>query len=301
MAAEYHAGERAVQRRAGVEAMAQRVGLSIKDALPPAAQAFVREQPLVVVASTDAQGGVWASLLVGPPGFIEPLDDQTLRIDAAPFAGDPLTENIQAQGQVGLLLIDLATRRRMRVNGVATRQSNGQLVVQAQQVYANCPKYIQARNLAPAPDAQASLPTVQRGALLTPQQQQWIARADTFFIATAHPEHGADASHRGGNPGFVRVVDAGTLLFPDYAGNTMFQTLGNLHSNPQAGLLFADFATGSLLQVSGTAEVRWDAAEAAAFAGAERLVRFVVTTVVELRGVSPLQAPTVAPSPFNPA
>ena len=113
-------------------------------------------------------------------------------------------------------------------------------------------------------------------------------------IATAHPERGADASHRGGNPGFVRIVDAHTLLIPDYAGNTMFLTLGNIQANPRAGLLFVDFASGSLLQLSGTAEIGWDSAETALFAGAERVLRFIVTTAVELRGISPLRAATVA-------
>ena len=299
MAGPYHAGELAVQRRAGVEAMAERVGMSIKDTMPPAAQAFVRELALAVVASTDDQGNLWASLLVGPPGFLEPLDPQTLDINAAPFTGDPLADNLLAHSAVGLLLIDVATRRRMRVNGVAEVQPNGHLRVRAQQVYANCPKYIQARTLVPTLARPIAAPVL-RTPVLTPDQQHLIAHADTFFIATAHPDGGADASHRGGNPGFVHV-DAGTLLFPDYAGNTMFQTLGNIQSNPHAGMLFVDLATGTLVHLTGTAEIVWDAAAAAAYAGAERAVRFVVTAVVELQGANPLRATAVEYSPFNPA
>ena len=300
MAERYHAGELAVQRRAGVEAMAQRVGMSIKETMPPAAQAFVRELPLAVVASTDAQGDLWASLLVGLPGFLEPVDAQTLDINAVPFAGDPLADNLATHSAVGLLLIDLATRRRMRVNGVAEVQPNGHLRLRARQVYANCPKYIQARTLVPTFTQPMASPVL-RTPLLTPDQQHLIAHADTFFIATAHPEHGADASHRGGNPGFVQIADAGTLLFPDYAGNTMFQTLGNIQSNSHAGMLFVDLTTGALVHLTGTAEIVWDAAVAAAFAGAERVVRFVVTAVVELQGANPLRATNVEPSPFNPA
>jgi len=213
--------------------------------------------------------------------------------------GDLLADHLQAHDAVGLLLIDLATRRRMRLNGLARVQPDGTLLVQVQQVYANCPKYIQARDLV-IEDMLPVVPSVQRTTLLTPEQQRWIAHTDTCFIATAHPERGADASHRGGNPGFVRIVDARTLLIPDYAGNTMFQTLGNIQANPRAGLLFVDFASGLLLQLSGTAEIGWDSAEAALFAGAERVLRFIVATAVELRGISPLRAATVTASSFNP-
>lgn len=299
MAANYHAGELAVQRRVGVAAMSQRVGLSIKNAMPPAAQAFVREQPLVVVASTDVEGNLWASLLVGPPGFMEAVDERTLSINASMFTGDPLADNLQAHGAVGLLLIDPATRQRMRLNGDGAMQPDGTLLVRAQQVYANCPKYIQTRDLVVDP-APLGSPVVRRTPLLSPEQQQWVTRADTFFIATAHPEGGADASHRGGNAGFVHVVDSGTLLFPDYGGNTMFQTLGNLQANPYAGLLFIDFASGSLLQLSGTAEILWNPAEVAALGGAERVVRFVLTTAVELHCASPLRATAADYSQFNP-
>jgi uncharacterized protein len=300
VAAVYHAGELAVQRRAGVETIAQRVGLSIKDAMPPAAQAFAREQPLAVVASMDEKNNVWASLLVGTSGFMEPLDERTLRINVKPFVGDPLAANLHTHSAVGLLLIDVATRRRMRLNGDAVRQDDGTLLVQAQQVYANCPKYIQARDLS-VNQAATTVPSVQHGTQLTPEQHAWIARADTFFIATAHPERGADASHRGGNGGFVRVADAQTLLFPDYAGNTMFQTLGNIQTNGRVGLLFVDYASGSLLQLTGSAEILWDAGEAALFAGAERVVRFVLTKAIELTGASSLRAAAVDYSPFNPA
>ena len=82
--------------------------------------------------------------------------------------------------------------------------------------------------------------------------------ADTFFVASAHPRRGTDVSHRGGDPGFVRMLDDHTLRVPDYAGNSMFNTLGNLHVNPRAGLLFVDFDRWRTLQLTGTATIRFD-------------------------------------------
>src|SRR5262249_33115503 len=153
-----------------------------------------------------------------------------------------------------LLAIDLATRRRYRMNGRGTLDDDG-LLVEVEQVYANCPQYIHPRRLEPG---QAPSPPGARsvlGAALAARQQSWIAAADTFFIASTHPTRGADASHRGGGPGFVHVLDPARLSFPDYPGNNMFNTLGNLAVEPRAGLVFPDFETGNTLQLSGRATV----------------------------------------------
>lgn len=71
---------------------------------------------------------------------------------------------------------------------------------------------------------------------MTPKQQHWIQQAGTLFIASSHPERGADVSHRGGHPGFIRVEDAQTIIIPDYSGNNMFNTLGNILVNASARL-----------------------------------------------------------------
>ncbi len=89
-------------------------------------------------------------------------------------------------------------------------------------------------------------------------QISMITRSDTFFVASAHAERGVDASHRGGNPGFVQVLDEQTLRIPDYIGNSLFNTLGNFTVNPNAGLVFVDFEEGTTLQVIGKAKILWD-------------------------------------------
>jgi uncharacterized protein len=132
-------------------------------------------------------------------------------------------------------------------------------------------------------------------------QQRLIRQADTFFIASHHPEGGTDASHRGGHPGFVSVLNDDRLVWPDYAGNTMFQTLGNISVNPHAGLLFIDFERGRTLQLTGRASILWDRKRTAEFAGAERLVEFDVDEVVEIAGAHSLEWRFLDYSPENPA
>ena len=296
----YHAGELGVQVRAGVQELAEQSERVIKTTIKPVAQEFLRQQPLAFVASVDAQGWVWASVVAGPPGFMVAVDDGTIHIGEAPALSDPLHDNLRVNSDVGLLIMEFATRRRMRVNGRAELQPDGSFYVHARQVYANCPKYIQARRFEVITSAEQNPSDVSRTDRLTASQEQWLTHADTFFIATAHPEGGADASHRGGNPGFVTVVDPNTLIWPDYVGNMMFNTLGNIAANPRAGLLFLDFDTGSTLQLAGEANIIWDAAQVAQYKEAERLVSYRIEQVLEIQNKLPLRWEFESYSPFNP-
>ncbi len=109
-----------------------------------------------------------------------------------------------------------------------------------------------------------------------------IAEADTFFVASyvdVDGERSVDVSHRGGQAGFVQV-EGNRLTIPDFAGNLHFNTLGNLLLNPRAGLLFIDFNTGDLLQLSGRTEIILDGPQVEAFQGAERLWTIDVEQVV---------------------
>jgi uncharacterized protein len=264
---QFHGGEIGVQTRVGVASTGARVARGIGDRLSDRALDFLNDQRLAVVAGTDAQGALWASALRGEPGFLRGLGGGALEIATGFPPGDPLERVFALPAPVGALVIDLAERRRLRVNGTAQLKDDV-LLVTPSEVFFNCPKYIHPRE--PPPLAPAGPRRV--GTALEPAQREWIARADTFFIATAHAERGPDASHRGGEPGFVRVLDAHHLVFPDFSGNAMFQTLGNLAVDARAGLLFVDFASGATLQLSGRAEILWEP---------ERRVRFAVERWVE--------------------
>lgn len=295
----FHEGELAVQAQAGVQEMASRVGKSIRSVIPLAAQEFLSSQPFAVFSSIDQHGRVWLSILGGQPGFMRALDERTIQIQAMPTTDDPLTENILANAEIGMIVIEFATRRRMRMNGTA-KIDNNSIHIHTEQVYSNCPKYIQARTW--QSQNQSHKPTsVQHSAEFSDEHRSWIQQADTFFIASHHKEGGADASHRGGNPGFIQVLDKNTLRFPDYTGNTMFQTLGNISVNPNCGLLFIDFQRGATLQLSGTAKIIWDRNELAEFTDAERAVEFRASEDIEIVGAIPLRWGFVSYSPHNPA
>jgi predicted pyridoxine 5'-phosphate oxidase superfamily flavin-nucleotide-binding protein len=275
----YHPGELAVQARAGVRDKAARVGNSIHGEIPPVAARFLEERSWVVIATAEEDGRPWVSLLAGRPGFVRVEDARTVTLAAAPRPGDPLERSVAVSRYAGLLGIDLATRRRMRLNGALRRADDGGLRIEASQVFTNCPRYIHQRPDPLPPGAGGRAPW--RGSGLTDRQRDWIRGADTCFIGTLHPEYGADASHRGGPPGFIEV-DGNRLIWPDYAGNMMYTTLGNIAEHPRAGLLVPDFATGALLLLSGRAGIVWEEAKVARVPGAERLVELEVDAVIEL-------------------
>ncbi|MDG4863585.1 pyridoxamine 5'-phosphate oxidase family protein, partial [Streptomyces sp. T-3] len=206
----------------------------------------------------------------------------------------------EQDAKVGMIAIEPATRRRMRINGTSGPTGRG-LRVTPDQVIANCPKYLQKRDFTLLPQAewQAGAPR-QRTTGLSTAQQLAVSTADTFFVSTASPAGDADASHRGGNPGFVQVLSPTHLRWPDYIGNAMFLTLGNLELHPEAGLVFPDWETGSMLQLTGTARTNWDTDERARIPGAQRLVDFFVTGVQETPNALPLRWSEPGYSRFNP-
>ncbi len=282
----FHEGERQMQTLAGVRDRLAALGEQmIRTSMPEQHRTFFAQLPFVLAGSVDAEGQPWASILANPPGFIGSPDARHLLIRAKPLAADPLRETLVAGANLALLGIEQATRRRNRMNGIVERMDDDGFLVGVQQSFGNCPKYIQARQVEYR--AIEGTGTVHSAPALDEPARQIIARADTLFIATAHPgahhgtarSHGVDVSHRGGKPGFVRAEGDDALILPDFAGNRFFNTLGNIMLNPRAGLLFVDFETGDLLYLAADARIVFDSAEMDAFAGAERLLRFEIRHV----------------------
>jgi predicted pyridoxine 5'-phosphate oxidase superfamily flavin-nucleotide-binding protein len=282
-ASPFHEGERAVQARVLVRERIEQTGRRLlRDFMPEEHREFFEDLPFLIAASEAEEGDVWASLLVGEPGFVRSPDPRRLRVAHRPLPGDPLAGNLRVGAPLGLLGIELATRRRNRANGRVLSVDRESFEVAVEQSFGNCKQYIQARAGAFA-EPSSVRPPVREGSLLSPMAVEVLRRADTTFIATASShaalggKEGLDASHRGGLPGFIRVDVGGgesVLTLPDFSGNFMFNSFGNLEVNPHAGFLALDFARGFVLSLSGSARVIWNGPEVASFAGAQRLLEF---------------------------
>lgn len=292
----FHAGEIAVQERVGVHERAERSAThSIRDHLIEQHRDFYPLLPMLFTGFLDVDGRPWASILTGPPGFSHALDERRLRINALPAPGDPLAAGLRDGLSVGCLGLQWETRRRNRVNGLVSGFDGDGFTLDVIHAFGNCPKYIQTREAVAALEPGAALQETRTA--LNADDRALIAQADTFFIATAVAD-GADVSHRGGKPGFLRLEEDGVLSWPDYAGNNFFNTLGNIETNSRAGFLIPDWEPGRILQMTGNAEIRWDIEARVGLPGAKRAMAFKASEVRSLPNVIPDRWALLESSPF---
>ena len=301
----FHEGELEVQKRAGVLQEGAQNSQVIQDSIIKGALRFVSQQSMAVLGSMDSEQNLWASVLVGQAGFMRADDERTVTFDIGNMArnpDDPFWKNITSHPEVGMLVIELASRRRLRVNGKITRESEKLLRLKVNESYPNCPKYIQRRQVTTNLIGTDQGPLVaDRGEALGPEQRAVITKADTLFVASVHPERGVDASHRGGNPGFVRVMDDRTFRVPDYEGNCMFNTLGNFAATPRAGVIFLDFERQRTLQCIGRPEILWDMDDPTGESGGtNRFWQFHIDRWVDIAHGHQLKWSFQDYSPYNP-
>ncbi len=284
----FHAGEVALQQRTGVHERMATVGRQfIRDHMPDQHRELFEKLPTLLLATLDDAGQPWPTMLAGGAGFVRTPDARTMRIGATLAEGDPARAGLREGAPVGVLGLEPHTRRRNRMNGVVGAVDAEGFSVQVVQSFGNCPKYIQGRE----PELRRERipgPAQREGARLSAAARALIARSDTLFIASSSAARiaeagtggaGVDVSHRGGPPGFVAIEhgEAGDrLTLPDYVGNYLFNTLGNLLLWPRAGLLFVDWQDGHVLQLAATAQIVHEGAALAAFPGAQRLLQLEV-------------------------
>ena len=302
----FHPGEQELQTRTGKRDQVESIGRKIiRSYMPEQHRQFYSQLPFMVIGSVDNQGWPWASLLPGKPGFVQSATPTTLDISTQAIKGDPLSEALKTlDAPLGLLGIELNTGRRNRVNGRVIESSRHGIRFKVGQSFGNCSKYIQHRSINFIADAGETSRTDNRQifSVFDHQARSLIKAADTFFVASFveakdHPNiEGVDVSHRGGQPGFVKI-DANTLTVPDYSGNYLFNTLGNFLINPKAGLIFIDYTSGQLLMLTGTVELLWKVnKENQSLQGANRAWRFTLDHGIRLNDALAFKATLAEPS-----
>jgi uncharacterized protein len=269
--------------------------------MPDQHRLFFGQLPFALLGVLDRAGNPWATVLSGRPGFLASPDPSILCIDACPADSDPGAEGIYVGARIALLVIELPTRRRNRMNGIVVDLDVSGFVVRVEQSFGNCPQYIQRRDYGGFRPHQ--FPSAEPLDFDNAWALDLLQRTDTAFIASSTPPRetppggGVDVSHRGGMPGFIHIAEDGALEVPDYRGNRYFNTLGNLIAYPRAALAIPDFTTGDLLQLTGSTAIIWDGPLVASIPGAERLWRLQPSRVVRLRDALPLQ---LGPPEFSP-
>lgn len=305
MSSPFHIGEQWVQIRAGVREKAEQIGnRMIRSFMPEQHREFFAQLPALLVAAVDGEGQPHASVLCGAPGFAWSPHPALLSVDARPQADDPIASLLNPRAAVGLLGLEWPTRRRNWMNGRILEGDERGFSVAVAQSFGNCPKYIQARDW----QAITRLPGLtHEGDGLDQQWLALVADADTLFIASRSSDPdggGVDISHRGGPAGFVEIGRDGRLWMPDYSGNRLFNTLGNLVREPRCGLLLIDFSSGDLLHLQARAELIWpeqyEALGVTPPPGAERMLALTPARWTLRRSRLPLAFAAPRISPFLP-
>lgn len=303
----FHKGEQEAQTRAGTRDRTEMIGQrAIRTFMPDQYRSFFEQLPFLVLGSVDPDGWPWASIVSGGQGFVTSPSETTLKIAAKPSPYDPLGNSMISGAPIGVLGIELGTRRRNRMNSTISELSSSGIRLDVQQSFGNCPKYIQTHDITfirePEDPIQLRADTFDH---LDEAARAAIAEADTFFVssyvtaASGKASEGVDVSHRGGKAGFMKV-DGNTLTIPDFAGNNFFNTIGNFLEVPKAGLLFPDFATGDVLMLTGSVEMLWaDHPEVQSFEGAERGWRFTVDHGVRIYDALPFRTQFNEYSPYS--
>lgn len=304
----FHQGEKKLHTLYGNEERLEKIGrMIIRPFMPDQHREFYSQLPFIVVGSIDQQGAPWASFLFGAIGFISSPDDKSLAFSGSTVNGDPLSANLAIGSPVSFLGIEPPTRRRNRLNAIVDKVFESGFSVRVVQSFGNCPQYIQTRNMAFKRDPQANLDT--KKTIFTefnPPLAAFLKKADTLFVASHNPfddkedTGGVDINHRGGMPGFIRI-EKNSLLIPDYRGNNSFNTLGNFVLNPKAGLLFVDFDTGDVIQMTGKTELLLDLTEdEKQRLSAERAWQFTLEKGHVLKNACPIKWTFGDYSPRNP-
>ncbi|KAJ4983679.1 oxidoreductase [Stagonosporopsis vannaccii] len=256
--------------------------------LTPQASFMLQRAPLLAIGTLDAESRPWTTVWGGAPGFSEPIggdfvgtrtlvDSKYDPVVQSLIGGAEKGEMLQPKGDGKMLAglaIDLVTRKRVKIAGkmaagtvrevdietgdsgalpddVPKTQDQIQLVTKIEESMGNCPKYLNQYELKPA---LVTSKLLHEGPGLSSEGRALIDKADMFFLSTA-TANDMDTNHRGGPPGFVRSISPTCIIYPEYSGNRLYQSLGNLQMNPRIGLTFPDYETGSVLYTTGEAEI----------------------------------------------
>ncbi len=257
----FHEGEIKMQESIGVGERLEELGKRmIRDHMPDQHRDFFAQLSMIHIGITDKTGHPYALIRTGKPGFIESPDANTLIINSEPIAGEPEELIIEPGAKISIVGVEFESRRRNRLNATITSCQDNRLEMRVDQSYGNCPKYIQIREMSSVANLDAAHKT-EESTIINDTLKSIIDNADTLFIASRapvlddDPKAGVDINHRGGNPGFIEIIDDQTIMIPDYTGNNFFNTYGNILLDNRVGLQIMDFENSSVLNVEGRAEI----------------------------------------------
>jgi hypothetical protein len=238
----YHDGQRAVQDEAKTRIVADRLA----DWVGPVGE-FSAGADMFLLATEDGEGALRFTVLSGPPPFVEIVGPSTLRLPVPPSAVliDP------EPAPSGGLAINLSTWRRARMNGMLAPEGRETCTLETAETFTLCRKYM-APSIGIGDALQIGPVAREPLALDDPWLAVVLATAEAAFLASISPSGGPDVAHRGGPPGFITLdADERRLTWPEYIGDGVFKSAGNVRATGAVTLLVLDIASGDGVELTG--------------------------------------------------
>lgn len=293
------------------------------------------DSPLVAFGTLDQRGRPWTTIWGGEAGFCRPIAQGFIGANTEADARfDPVFQELFATPDdelperkivdekvikpeggkpMAALTIDLETRDRVKLSGrfvagaVTSRTDAGtgafQMALQVEESLGNCPKYLNKKHITPHSPHPVLL-SDGSGLPLPSEAVDLLAKADLFFISSKHGNGNMDVNHRGGPPGFMRLfrneASEVTLIYPEYSGNRLYQTLGNLQEDPVAGIVVPDFETGDVLYLTGRTTTLFGDKAAAYLPRTKLAVKIEIDEARFVRDGLPFRGAVIDYSPYNP-
>jgi len=295
--------------------------------LSPGAGYMIQGAPLLALGTLDDQDRPWTTIWGGDPGFGRPVAKNVIGVKTvvdrrfdpvveALLGGADEGEIVREEGDgrmVGGLTIDLESRMRVKLHGhmiAGAMEGNGdgekgvakaQLVVSINKSVGNCPKYLNSKRIipfTPKPRLVSDSPK------LPPEALALLEKADMFFMSSSDGAEDVDTNHRGGPAGFVRLISndesGAVIVYPEYSGNRMYETLGNLKMNPLAGITVPDFDTGDVLYMTGKTEILISKEASSVLLRSNLAVKLTVTSARFVEKGLTFKGIPEESSPYNP-
>ena len=333
----WHPGERAVHSLLKVRTSAR--GNPTSPGMPYSYGIRVASSPLLAVGTLDESGRPWTALWFGERGFARPVAQGVLGVQSVvAFAadgkgegkgGDPVIEAlgllaapgggegemVKPEGgkKMSALSIDLESRDRVKLVGkmvvgaLAGGEEEGvkevQVAMAVEGSLGNCPKYLNTKVLSGRIPTPRVVERVEGAGWLGEDALRVVDRADMFFLSSVGGGS-MDTNHRGGPRGFVRVLrndEGGTVLvYPEYSGNQLYQTLGNLQADARVGVVIPDYETSDVLYLTGETELLVGEKAAAVMPHAKLAVKITVAEARFVKDGLAFRGEPGEPSPYNP-
>ncbi|KAK5987898.1 hypothetical protein PT974_12034 [Cladobotryum mycophilum] len=259
---------------------------------------------LIAVGTLDGQSRPWTSVWGGERGSARPVAEDVLalttRVDKR---YDPVYRAFWEEKGQG----EEVTRDRVKLMGrmvagaeVTSEEEMIQVAFHVQESLGNCPKYINKKDIE-AVIPQARL--ISEGLRLPDEAVELIGKADMFFLSSSNGKT-MDTNHRGGPQGLVRVMrndgEGLELVYPEYSGNRLYQSLGNLRVNPLIGICIPDYDTGDAVYVTGTATILVGEEASSLLFHSNLAVKITASASKFVKSSLPFRGPSQERSPYNP-